>query len=162
MVLFFYIRLPADNEICKDVGESPQNYLVPHPTDCRKFFSCQLVNDGKSWIANQMSCPTATLFDNSMRLCTFLRTIPTCRPGTCQELRQISVSPPADVLMFPDALRRQRSHPSNENSRVKRQARDHDESKDFQMAKGKSSSTFRSPSLLALCSCATVLLMNFV
>ena len=34
----------VDNKICSGVARKPENYLVPHPTDCTKFYSCQVLH----------------------------------------------------------------------------------------------------------------------
>ena len=52
----------VDNKMCAGVSREPQRYLVPHPTDCTKFYSCQR-NGWGGWIANLMDCPTTTGFD---------------------------------------------------------------------------------------------------
>ena len=52
----------VDNKICAGVSQDPQRYLVPHPTDCTKFYSCQR-NGWGGWIANLMDCPVTTGFD---------------------------------------------------------------------------------------------------
>ena len=36
-----YILFSVDYKICKHVDDNPQAYLVPHPEDCTKFYSCQ-------------------------------------------------------------------------------------------------------------------------
>ena len=65
-------RLPpeyiaADNGICAEVAENPANYLVPHPGDCTKFYSCQSLGVGRGWKANLMDCPPTTGFDTQLR-----------------------------------------------------------------------------------------------
>ena len=55
-------NISVDNKICASVSRHPQRYLVPHPTDCTKFYSCQR-NGWGGWIANLMDCPTTTGFD---------------------------------------------------------------------------------------------------
>ena len=52
----------VDNKICAGVSRDPQRYLVPHPTDCTRFYSCQR-NGWGGWIANLMDCPSTTGFD---------------------------------------------------------------------------------------------------
>ena len=54
--------ISVDNKICAGVARNPQRYLVPHPTDCTKFYSCQR-NGWGGWIANVMDCPLTTGFD---------------------------------------------------------------------------------------------------
>eukprot|EP00094_Tigriopus_californicus_P008215 TCALIF_07911-PA protein Name:"Similar to Nid2 Nidogen-2 (Rattus norvegicus)" AED:0.21 eAED:0.21 QI:0/1/0.77/1/0.87/1/9/315/2645 len=70
-----------DYEICADVAEHPQNYLVPHPEDCTKFYSCQSLGIGKGWIAHLMDCPETTGFDDQLRICNFIRVLPRCQKG---------------------------------------------------------------------------------
>ena len=62
------LSLPAD--ICK--LDDPIRYLVPHPTDCNKFVSCQWLG-GKRFKPNVMSCPSTTGFDNDLSICNFGR-----------------------------------------------------------------------------------------
>ena len=54
----------VDNQICAGVARDPRRYLVPHPTDCGRFYSCQR-NGWGGWIANLMDCPATTGFDRS-------------------------------------------------------------------------------------------------
>lgn len=68
-----------DNEICASVAENPQNYLVPHPTDCTKFYSCQSLGHNRGWIAHSMDCPTTTGFDIKLRICNYIKSLPRCR-----------------------------------------------------------------------------------
>ena len=64
------------------MAENPQNYLVPHPEDCTKFYSCQSVGRrGKQWIAHLMDCPESTGFDTNLRICNFIMALPRCRDG---------------------------------------------------------------------------------
>jgi len=67
-----------DNEICASVAENPQNYLVPHPTDCTKFFSCQSLGHNRGWIAHLMDCPATTGFDTKLRICNYIKSLPRC------------------------------------------------------------------------------------
>ena len=71
----------ADNAICAEVAENPQNSLVPHPDDCTKFYSCQTLGVGRGWIAHLMSCPETTGFDTALRICNFIRMLPRCQAG---------------------------------------------------------------------------------
>ena len=71
----------ADDGICAEVAENPQNYLVPHPADCTKFYSCQSLGRGRGWIAHLMDCPPTTGFDTRLRICNFIRALPRCRRG---------------------------------------------------------------------------------
>ena len=69
-ICFLYLLLllfSVDNKICAGVARNPQRYLVPHPTDCTKFYSCQR-NGWGGWIANLMDCPVTTGFDRSVLL----------------------------------------------------------------------------------------------
>ena len=80
--LNFQLKIPffpsADNEICASVAENPQNYLVPHPTDCTKFFSCQSLGQNRGWIAHLMDCPATTGFDTKLRICNYIKSLPRC------------------------------------------------------------------------------------
>merc|ERR1712003_308653 len=67
-----------DNKICAGVARNPQRYLVPHPTDCTKFYSCQR-NGWGGWIANLMDCPVTTGFDRSLMICNYINTLPRCQ-----------------------------------------------------------------------------------
>ena len=75
------ISIAADNGICAEVAENPANYLVPHPGDCTKFYSCQSQGVGRGWIANLMDCPPTTGFDTQLRICNFIRSLPRCNGG---------------------------------------------------------------------------------
>ena len=81
-LLNFQLQIPffpsADNEICASVAENPQNYLVPHPTDCTKFFSCQSLGHNRGWIAHLMDCPATTGFDTKLRICNYIKSLPRC------------------------------------------------------------------------------------
>ena len=68
--------------MCAEVAENPQNYLIPHPTDCTKFYSCQSLGRRGGWIAHLMSCPETTGFDTNLRICNFIRMLPRCQAGT--------------------------------------------------------------------------------
>merc|ERR1711981_1171211 len=67
-----------DNEICAQVAEKPQSYLVPHPTDCTKFYSCQNLGWRGGWIAHLMDCPATTGFDTKLRICNYIKALPRC------------------------------------------------------------------------------------
>merc|ERR1719510_416914 len=67
-----------DNKICAEVSRDPQRYLVPHPTDCTKFYSCQR-NGWGGWIANLMDCPTTTGFDSNLMICNYISALPRCQ-----------------------------------------------------------------------------------
>merc|ERR1712150_49325 len=67
-----------DDEICAQVAEQPQNYLVPHPADCKKFYSCQNLGWRGGWIAHLMDCPATTGFDTKLRICNYIKALPRC------------------------------------------------------------------------------------
>ena len=71
----------ADDEICAQVAEQPQNYLVPHPADCKKFYSCQNLGWRGGWIAHLMDCPATTGFDTKLRICNYIKALPRCSKG---------------------------------------------------------------------------------
>ena len=72
----------ADSEICAEVAENPQNYLVPHPEDCTKFYSCQNLGWKGGWIAHLMDCPPTTGFDVNLRICNYIKALPRCSRGS--------------------------------------------------------------------------------
>jgi len=74
-----------DNKICAGVAKHPQRYLVPHPTDCRKFYSCQRQGWG-GWIANPMDCPVTTGFDKSLMICNYINSLARCKEDTPRSL----------------------------------------------------------------------------
>ncbi len=61
--------------------ENPQNYLVPHPDDCHKFYSCQNLGRNRGYWAHLMDCPPTTAFDTNLRICNFIRAVPRCGNG---------------------------------------------------------------------------------
>ena len=67
--------------ICKDVDDNPQAYLVPHPEDCTKFYSCQNLGWRGGYIAHLMDCPPTTGFDTKLRICNYIRALPRCNKG---------------------------------------------------------------------------------
>jgi len=79
-------REPIGKSLCSEAssgGEIPQtgSILVPHPTDCSKFFSCQPIknsNGSFSWIAHEQSCPATTGFDTNLQICNFIENLPRC------------------------------------------------------------------------------------
>ena len=73
--------ISADNQICAEVAENPQNYLVPHPSDCTKFYSCQSLGEDQGWVAHLMDCPESTGFDVNLRICNFIQSLPRCQSG---------------------------------------------------------------------------------
>ena len=84
MSTFVFIILgPVDGfEACKEAsGGKNTNILVPHPTDCTKFFNCQPVKkfDGNwNWIAHEQNCPATTGFDTALKICNFIEKLPRC------------------------------------------------------------------------------------
>ena len=70
------------------MAENPANYLVPHPGDCTKFYSCQSLGVGRGWIANLMDCPPTTGFDTQLRICNFIRSLPRCNDGQNRQGRR--------------------------------------------------------------------------
>ena len=61
------------------MAENPSNYLVPHPGDCTKFYSCQSLGASHGgWRAHLMDCPPTTGFDTALRICNFIRALPRC------------------------------------------------------------------------------------
>ena len=79
-VYFVFINA-VDNVICSQVAEQPDKYLVPHPSDCTKYYSCQ--NNGRrgGWIAYLMDCPATTGFDKKLRVCNDIKALPRCSKG---------------------------------------------------------------------------------
>jgi len=67
-----------DYKICKDVDLNPHAYLVPHPEDCTKFYSCQNLGWKGGYIAHLMDCPPTTGFDTKLRICNYIRALPRC------------------------------------------------------------------------------------
>ena len=70
-----------DNEICSQVAKQPHNYLVPHPSDCTKFYSCQNLGRRGGWIAHLMDCPATTRFDEKLRICNNIKGLPRYSKG---------------------------------------------------------------------------------
>ena len=70
------------------MAREPERYLVPHPTDCTKFYSCQSLGVGRGWIANLMDCPPTTGFDTQLRICNFIRSLPRCNDGQNRQGRR--------------------------------------------------------------------------
>ena len=84
LVFHIFIVL-VDNKICAGVAKHPQRYLVPHPTDCTKFYSCQRQGWG-GWIANPMDCPVTTGFDKSLMICNYINSLPRCKEDVLRSL----------------------------------------------------------------------------
>ena len=61
---------PDLSTVCNEVSKAPDRYLVPHPSDCSKFVSCQWLG-GMKYKPNVMSCPPTTLFDGGLMICNF-------------------------------------------------------------------------------------------
>jgi len=78
-----------DNKICAGVAKHPERYLVPHPTDCTKFYSCQRQGWG-GWIANPMDCPVTTGFDKSLMICNYINSLPRCKKDNVNLLKSDS------------------------------------------------------------------------
>ena len=79
----------VDNKICAGVAKHPERYLVPHPTDCTKFYSCQRQGWG-GWIANPMDCPVTTGFDKSLMICNYINSLPRCKKDNVNLLKSDS------------------------------------------------------------------------
>jgi len=75
-----------DNKICAGVAKHPERYLVPHPTDCTKFYSCQRQGWG-GWIANPMDCPVTTGFDKSLMICNYINSLARCKEDILGSVR---------------------------------------------------------------------------
>ena len=60
---------------------NPHAYLVPHPEDCTKFYSCQNLGWKGGYIAHLMDCPPTTGFDTKLRICNYIRALPRCNKG---------------------------------------------------------------------------------
>ena len=88
------------------MDDNPQAYLVPHPEDCTKFYSCQNLGNfffifknknisqkclffriflflgwRGGYIAHLMDCPPTTGFDTKLRICNYIRALPRCNKG---------------------------------------------------------------------------------
>ena len=86
------ILLSADAAICAEVAENPQNYLVPHPEDCTKFYSCQNLGWKGGWIAHLMDCPPTTGFDVNLRICNYIKALPRCKGGEFYSINLCTLS----------------------------------------------------------------------
>ena len=80
--LILHFSISVDYKICKDVDNNPHAYLVPHPEDCTKFYSCQNLGWKGGYIAHLMDCPPTTGFDTKLRICNYIRALPRCNKGT--------------------------------------------------------------------------------
>ena len=68
----------VDNEICQEAIENPHHYLVRHPNDCGKYYSCQKLGFN-NYKAHLMLCPISTGFDEKLRICNFITSLPRCQ-----------------------------------------------------------------------------------
>jgi len=71
----------VDNKICSEAETNVDSYLVPHPEDCTKFYSCQRSGQKIDWIANLNVCPESTGFDTSLKVCNYIQALPRCKLG---------------------------------------------------------------------------------
>merc|ERR1712107_374261 len=62
--------LPDSSVLCADVAVNPQRFLVPHPTICSKFFSCQHLGHNR-FKAHLFNCPVTTQFSSNLMVCNF-------------------------------------------------------------------------------------------
>ena len=71
-------------QLCKEAymssSDLQRSLLVPHPTNCSKFFNCQPItfNDSLDWIAHEQHCPPSTGFDSALQICNFIENLPRC------------------------------------------------------------------------------------
>ena len=63
------------------MDDNPHAYLLPHPEDCTKFYSCQKLGRKGGYIAHLMDCPPTTGFDTKLRICNNVRALPHCNKG---------------------------------------------------------------------------------
>lgn len=54
--------------VCQDVWQHPHLYMVPHPSDCSKFVSCQWLG-GSKYLPQVMLCPPRTFYDREVMVC---------------------------------------------------------------------------------------------
>lgn len=64
----------------------PQRFLVPHPDDCTKFFSCQFLGRPGKYKAHMFNCPVTTGFSDNLMICNFAT--PACRKARMLDQRQ--------------------------------------------------------------------------
>merc|ERR1719264_2026911 len=78
--------LPDSSVLCAGVALDPRRYLVPHPTICNKFFSCQNLGR-KRYKAHLFLCPATTMFSSNLMVCNFAN--PACfnQPRPAQRSR---------------------------------------------------------------------------
>ena len=62
------------------VPGSEERYLVAHPMDCGRYYSCQADGEG-GWIAHLMDCPHTTGFDTELGICNHVSLVPRCQTG---------------------------------------------------------------------------------
>ena len=77
----FFSGLSEGQKICLEASGdsgSSSSLLVPHPTDCTKFYNCQPLTNGR-YIAHEQSCPPTTGFDATLQICNFIDKLPRCR-----------------------------------------------------------------------------------
>ena len=84
---------------------NPHAYLVPHPEDCTKFYSCQNLGWKGGYIAHLMDCPPTTGFDTKLRICNYIRALPRCNKG--KNIQSVSFNVPClhDVVLSPKYVR---------------------------------------------------------
>jgi len=64
-----------------ELPQTDSSILVPHPTDCSKFYNCQPIkssNGSLDWIAHEQNCPATTGFDTNLQICNFIDNLPRC------------------------------------------------------------------------------------
>ena len=78
--IFPGLLLSEGEKICSEAFDSQGSgsLLVPHPTDCTKFYNCQPLTTGR-YIAHEQSCPPTTGFDATLQICNFIGKLPRCR-----------------------------------------------------------------------------------
>jgi len=64
-------------EDCARLARNKKGNLLPNPSDCTRFISCQR-SGGSTWIGNPMSCPTGTGFDQEIQSCNHVTFIKGC------------------------------------------------------------------------------------
>lgn len=68
------------SEICSDVYQNEEHYLIEDLSACNKFYSCQKDGSG-GWIAHPMECPTGTGFDTKLGICNYVGSVQRCNTG---------------------------------------------------------------------------------
>jgi len=69
-----------DSEICASVEENPTRYILPHPTDCSKYYQCEKLAYGQGWKAHPMDCSNGLAFDEVIMACNHIQAVPRCSP----------------------------------------------------------------------------------